>query len=205
MSGNLFKGIMEEEYEAIHRDCLSLNTELDKIVPLAKKIHILSSNALSGAIRAGQKGDAFRVLAQEIQLLGVELSACIHDSQKVITDIVMLSSNSTMFSENNGKSVVGKFTKNNKLLSQKLTTLTDLFLTHALVVKKCEYLAMTTSFEAVSAGEHSVNFDVVSSVLRKIISELMMQFSLQQSLLRDLSDAMEKLQYNQKDLLNAYC
>ncbi|OUR87793.1 hypothetical protein A9Q92_03805, partial [Methylophaga sp. 42_8_T64] len=77
----------------VFRQCVSLNTELHKLVPLAKQMHLLSSNAVSSAARAGSEGDAFRVLTQDIQLLGDDVSHCINDTQKVINDIVKLASN----------------------------------------------------------------------------------------------------------------
>ncbi|MDO7711551.1 MAG: hypothetical protein MUQ51_08060 [Pseudomonadota bacterium] len=44
---------------------------------LAKKMHLLSSNAVSRAARAGSEGDSFRVLTQDIQLLGDDVLACV--------------------------------------------------------------------------------------------------------------------------------
>ena len=92
VSGNLYTRRMGDEYDTIFRRCVSLNTELHKLVPLAKQMHLLSSNAVSSAARAGSEGDAFRVLTQDIQLLGDEVSECISDTQKVITEIVTLAS-----------------------------------------------------------------------------------------------------------------
>eukprot|EP00581_Thalassiosira_minuscula_P038263 CAMPEP_0184471924 /NCGR_PEP_ID=MMETSP0740-20130409/106620_1 /TAXON_ID=385413 /ORGANISM="Thalassiosira miniscula, Strain CCMP1093" /LENGTH=66 /DNA_ID=CAMNT_0026848445 /DNA_START=145 /DNA_END=341 /DNA_ORIENTATION=- len=47
-----------------------LQTELEQLQPLLKQMHLLSSNAVSSAARAGSEGDAFRVLTQAIQQLG---------------------------------------------------------------------------------------------------------------------------------------
>jgi len=92
VSENLYTRKMGEEYDTIFRQCVSLNTELHKLVPLAKQMHLLSSNAVSSAARAGSEGDAFRVLTQDIQLLGDDVSSCISDTQSIIGEIVTLAS-----------------------------------------------------------------------------------------------------------------
>lgn len=92
MSENNYTRKIGEEYDTVFRQCVSLNTELHKLVPLAKQMHLLSSNAVSSAARAGTEGDAFRVLTQDIQLLGDDVSHCIDDTQEVISEIMMLAS-----------------------------------------------------------------------------------------------------------------
>jgi len=219
---------MGEEYNTIFRQCVSLNTELHKLVPLAKQMHLLSSNAVSSAARAGSEGDAFRVLTQDIQLLGDEVSECIGDTQKVIGDIVRLASNlaklfasymiyqdlqerlegeetvtTVTFFEGGHHNVVEELRANNHKLSRSLAVLENLLSPIATVVKKGEYLAVCSSVEAASAGQHGVSFEAVSSMLRKLVGQLGLQSARQRSLLRDLSDAMEKQQHNQGKLLYA--
>lgn len=228
MSGNLYTRKMGEEYNTIFRQCVSLNTELHKLVPLAKQMHLLSSNAVSSAARAGSEGDAFRVLTQDIQLLGDEVSECIGDTQKVIGDIVRLASNlaklfsnymlyqdlqerlegkdtvtTVKFFENGHNYVVNELRANNNKLSRSLNVLTNLLSPIATLVKKGEYLAVCSSVEAASAGDHGVSFEAVSSMLRELVGQLGLQSARQRSLLRDLSDAMEKQQNNQGKLLYA--
>ena len=228
MSGNLYTRRMGEEYNTIFRQCVSLNTELHKLVPLAKQMHLLSSNAVSSAARAGTEGDAFRVLTQDIQLLGDEVSECIGDTQKIIGQIVRLASNlaklfssymiyedlnsrlegkdtvtSSKFFNRSQKVVVDELRSNNHQLSRSLGTLTNLLAPIATLVKKGEYLAVCSSVEAASAGEHGVSFEAVSSMLRELVGQLGLQSARQRSLLRDLSEAMEKQQNNQGKLLYA--
>ena len=228
MSGNLYTRRMGEEYDTIFRQCVSLNTELHKLVPLAKQMHLLSSNAVSSAARAGSEGDAFRVLTQDIQLLGDEVSECINDTQKVITEIVNLASTlaryfsnyviyqdlqrrlenvdtvtKTSFFDRGQQQVIESIREYNNKLSRCLSELTNLLSPVATLVKKGEYLAVCSSVEAASAGEHGVSFEAVSSMLRELVRQLGEQSSRQRILLRDLSDSMENQQTNQRNLLYA--
>ncbi|MBL4637906.1 MAG: hypothetical protein JKY76_00945 [Proteobacteria bacterium] len=228
MSENIFNRKMGEEYDTVFRQCVSLNTELHKLVPLAKQMHLLSSNAVSSAARAGTEGDAFRVLTQDIQLLGDEVSHCISDTQKIIKEVVTLASNlarsfssyityldlfsrldteamktSPKYFERGQKQVVDDIRDNNNKLSRSLGTLNTLLSPVATLVKKGEYLAVCSSVEAASAGEHGVSFEAVATMLRELVGQLGTQSVRQRSLLRDLSDAMEKQQQNQRNLMYA--
>ena len=225
VSGNLYTRRMGEEYDIIFRQCVSLNTELHKLVPLAKQMHLLSSNAVSSAARAGSEGDAFRVLTQDIQLLGDEVSECIGDTQKIIGSIVRSSSGlaqlftnymtyvdlqerledvDTVTSKNyfnrGHKQVTDEIRTNNYKLSRSLGVLTNLLAPIATLVKKGEYLAVCSSVEAASAGEHGVSFEAVSKMLRELVGQLGEQSARQRSLLRDLTESMEKQQINQRNL-----
>lgn len=228
MSGNLYTRRMGEQYDTIFRQCVSLNAELHKLVPLAKQMHLLSSNAVSSAARAGSEGDAFRVLTQDIQLLGDEVSDCIEDTQKVTTDIVNLASNlarhfanyviyldlqnrlekvdtitTATFFDRGQQTVVEAIKDQNNKLSRCLGSPTNLLSPIATLVKKGEYLAVCSSVEAASAGEHGVSFEAVSSMLRELVSQLGEQSTRQRILLRDLTDSMENQQTNQRNLLYA--
>ena len=227
MSENLYTRKMGEEYDTIFRQCVSLNTELHKLVPLAKQMHLLSSNAVSSAARAGSEGDAFRVLTQDIQLLGDDVSSCIDDTQKIISEIVMLASTlARLFSsyvtyddllsriDEDGKTKPKFFSRgqykiaedirdNNNQLSRSLGSLTNLLSPVATLVKKGEYLAVCSSVEAASSGEYGVSFEAVSSMLRELVGQLGKQSTRQRILLRDLSDTMEKQQSNMRTLLYA--
>jgi methyl-accepting chemotaxis protein len=227
VSENSFTRKMGQEYDTVFRQCIRLNTELHKLVPLAKQMHLLSSNAVSSAARAGSEGDAFRVLTQDIQLLGDEVSQCIENTQKVISDIVMYASNlarlfarytsyqdllmrinddtktSKKLFQSGQNEVVDEIRDNNHKLSRCLVQLNNLLSPVSILVKKGEYLAVCSSVEAASAGEYGVSFDAVASMLRELVEQLGGHSSLQTSLLRDLSEALEKLQLNQRNLLYA--
>lgn len=228
MSENIYTRKIGEEYDTVFRQCVSLNTELHKLVPLAKQMHLLSSNAVSSAARAGTEGDAFRVLTQDIQLLGEDVSHCIDDTQKVISEIVMLASGlvssfsnymiytdlvsrldidamktSPEYFETGQKQVVDDIRDNNHRLSRCISILANLLSPVANLVKKGEYLAVCSSVEAASAGEHGVSFEAVATMLRTLVTQLGKQSGRQRSLLRDLTDAMEKQQQNHRNLIYA--
>jgi methyl-accepting chemotaxis protein len=191
-------------------------------------MHLLSSNAVSSAARAGSEGDAFRVLTQDIQLLGDEVSECINNTQKVITEIVNLASTlaryfsnyviyqdlqqrlenvdtvtKASFFDRGQQQVIDSIREYNNKLSRCLSELTNLLSPVATLVKKGEYLAVCSSVEAASAGEHGVSFEAVSSMLRELVRQLGEQSSRQRILLRDLSDSMENQHTNQRNLLYA--
>ena len=229
MNDNIYTRNMGKEYDTIFRQCVSLNTELHKLVPLAKQMHLLSSNAVSSAARAGTEGDAFRVLTQDIQLLGDDVSNCIDDTQKIIGEIVLLASTvsrlfssyvtfgdvlsnfetnddmmtSPKFFEGGQKKIAGDLRENNNQLSRSLGMLTNLLSPVSTLVKKGEYLAVCSSVEAASSGEYGVSFEAVSSMLRELVRQLGQQSARQSSLLRDLSEAMEKQQNNMRNLFYA--
>jgi len=228
VSDSLYTQRTREEYDTIFRQCISLNTELHKLVPLAKQMHLLSSNAVSSAARAGSEGDAFRVLTQDIQLLGDDVSVCISDTQKIISDIVTLASKltrlftsfvlfnnvlshfenqkmvtSAKFFEQGQKKIMDEIRDNNQKLSRSIGVLVNLLSPISTLVKKGEYLAVCSSVEAASSGEYGVSFEAVASMLRELVGLLGEQSSRQKSLLRDLSEAMEIQQNNQRNLLYA--
>lgn len=225
MSGNLYTRKMEEMYDTIFQQCEELNTELDKLGPLAKQMHLLSSNAVSSAARAGSDGNAFRVLTQDIQLLSDDVSGSINDSQLLIgivitfaSELVTIFSNymnqincehqlentkngsSNTFTDTDKQSIIKEIHYHNRKLSQNIGLLTSALDPIGVVVKKGEYLAVFSSVEAANAGQHGESFEAVASMLRELVGRLSQQSKRQQSLLRDLSEAME-LQSNQEKLI----
>lgn len=229
MSEDLYTRKLREEYDMIFRQCVSLNTELHKLVPLAKQMHLLSSNAVSSAARAGSEGDAFRVLTQDIQLLGDDVSHCIDDTQKIIVDIVLLASTlarlfasymtygsvlnriqdhkqsetSTQFFGQSQHKIAEQIRDNNTLLSRSLTSLSGMLSPVSMLAKKGEYLAVCSSVEAASSEEHGASFEAVASMLRELVKQLGQQSQRQRALLRDLSEAMEIQQNTMRKLLYA--
>lgn len=211
MSDDFYTVKMRKEYETIFSHCNSLNTALSDLTPLAKQMHLLSSNAVSSAARAGSEGDAFRVLTQDIQLLGDDVADYINDTQPLIANIVERASVlTTLFSEyssfDGGEApdeVVEKIQSNNIELSRSLTRLSMILAPVSMLAKKGQYLAVFSSVEAASSGEHGGSFEAVSSMLKELVNQLAQHAQSQRSLLRDLSESIEYQEKTLKKLLYA--
>lgn len=208
MSGNLYTQKMGQMYDTILQQCEALDTELKKLAPLAKQMHLLSSNAVSSAARAGSDGNAFRVLTQDIQLLGDDVSVCINDSQQLMETILTQATKLvTLFTCNEDDSTYDSLPtskearSHNRKLYQSIGLLNNVLDPVGILVKKGEYLAVFSSVEAANAGQHGESFEAVSSMLRVLVGQLAEQSKRQQSLLRDLAEAMEQ-QYNHEKLLS---
>lgn len=226
MSRNLSTRKIEGLYQTIFDLSEGLSTGLQNMVPLAKKMHLLSSNAVSSAARAGSEGDAFRVLTQDIQLLGNDVTASIDDSQLLLSDLAILAAElirvfsnyvtfsdlavsdanslpeaqSTTADEQGQQAIVQEIFDRNKELENKVELFTAILEPVNLLVKKGQYLVVFSSVEAANAGQHAERFEAVSSMLRTLVEQLGQYFSSQYSLLRDLSDAVEKLNHHGKRL-----
>jgi len=211
VSDDFYTVKMRKEYETIFSHCNSLNTALSDLTPLAKQMHLLSSNAVSSAARAGSEGDAFRVLTQDIQLLGDDVADYINDTQPLIANIVERASVlTTLFTEyssfDGGEApdeVVEKIQLNNIELSRSLTRLSMILAPVSMLAKKGQYLAVFSSVEAASSGEHGGSFEAVSSMLKELVNQLAQHAQSQRSLLRDLSESIEYQEKTLKKLLYA--
>lgn len=192
-------------------------------------MHLLSSNAVCSAARAGSEGDAFRILTQDIQLLGEDVSECIDGTQLLINDIVLLASDialllssysafrqvidnvdsmataktSVAFFQQGQESIVDSIEQDTIRLARLLKQLSNLLEPVSALVKKGEYLSVCSSVEAANSGQHSVSFEAVAIMLRELVDRLNGQSMLQRSLLRDLIEAMDKQQNNLRTLVNA--
>lgn len=83
MTGNLTQAGLER----LHKLAAELDVQLQQMQPLLRQMHLLSSNAVSAAARAGSEGDAFRILTQAIQQLGQDINA---DMQRSHTALIAL-------------------------------------------------------------------------------------------------------------------
>lgn len=193
-------------YDTVLIACESLGNALQKLVPLARKMHLLSSNAVCSAARAGSEGDAFRVLTQDIRYLSEDVSSCIGNTQLMMDKSVLLAAN--LVSVLSRSSFVGdNATTDEKkaqiqLIHEKNCELTrllhqlDLELSPVeMLAKKGEYLAVFSSVEAANSGEHRLSFEAVASMLKTLVKELNMQSKQQKRLLSDLIESVEKRQF----------
>ena len=65
----------------------TLQQQLTAMQPLLRQMHLLSSNAVSAAARAGSEGDAFRVLTQGIQELGHRINQDLQQAHRLLAAI----------------------------------------------------------------------------------------------------------------------
>lgn len=219
---------LQKRYDLVFRQCVRLNTELHKLAPLVRQMHLLSANAVSSAARAGSEGDAFRVLTQDIKLLGDEVSLCVQNTQKIVGDVVLLTSNLAKHLasyvsyadlmdriENQETVTQPAFFKHcleqnqasinelNNKLAKAIRELTTQLSPLTVMVNKGEYLAVFSSVEAASAGEYGVSFEAVAKMLRGLVKQLGSQTANQRSLLREIAEGVEHLQLTERNRLYA--
>lgn len=129
-----------------------LQTQLDSMKPLLRKMHLLSSNAVSTAARAGSDGNAFRVLAQSIAQLCQEINTALKDIEQVLAEL--------------------KVSRQSTGLSQIIYHLADALSALPIAVKRGEHLAIYSSVEAVHVGAHVDSFESVATMLKQLIADL---------------------------------
>ncbi|MTI63232.1 hypothetical protein [Methylophaga sp.] len=149
----------------------SLEQQLSAMQPLLRQMHLLSSNAVSAAARAGSEGDAFRVLTQGIQELGQNINQDLQQAHRLLT--VMLEA------EN--------WTQVQRLIKKLTMTLSEM----PQSVKKGEYLAICCAVEAAHASQHSDSFDAVATMLKQLVADCRRQVASQQEMLDRLLTACE--------------
>lgn len=145
-----------------------LQATLDQLQPLLRQMHLLSSNAVSSAARAGSEGDAFRVLTQAIQQLGQDINNEVQLAQSVLQQL-NLSQQPSAFKS---------------LVRQLENALTEL----PVAIRKGEYLAICCSVEAAHTEKHGDSFDAVASMLKQLIASLRQQVTQQQKTLAKLQE-----------------
>lgn len=156
-------GRLEQQHLASLRE---LEAALAPMQPLLKQMHLLSSNAVSAAARAGSEGDAFRVLTHAIQELGQEIH---HELQGIQSHITLCQSLSERTEIMRGLSQ----------LQLMLSTMPQL-------VKKGEYLAICASVEAAHTENYRDSFDAVAAMLKQLVHALREQVSGQQRVMEKL-------------------
>lgn len=158
---------MTGQVEQAHRTCLrELELALVPMQPLLKQMHLLSSNAVSAAARAGNEGDAFRVLTHAIQELGQEIQQELHHSQQQIQHCQTLTETAAI----------------KRGLSQLQVILTAM----PQLVKKGEYLAICASVEAAHTENYGDSFNAVAAMLKQLVQALREQVTQQQQVMEKL-------------------
>lgn len=143
-----------------------LETALVPMQPLLKQMHLLSSNAVSAAARAGSEGDAFRVLTHAIQELGQETHQELQRVQHAIQQCQTLSERVDIQSGLSRIQVM-------------LSTLPQL-------VKKGEYLAICAAVESAHAENYGESFNAVADMLKQLVQSFRVQVTNQQQIMEKL-------------------
>lgn len=157
-----------EQVQCADKLCQALADELDNLKPLLRQMHLLSSNAVSAAARAGSEGDGFRVLTQAIQELGQEVSDIIQQTGKWLAAISNDRDGAALHSH----------------INQLDSALSPL----AISVRKGEYLATFSAVEAAHADNHGDGFNAVAVMLKQLVAALRQQVQRQLALLAELQD-----------------
>lgn len=152
--------------QQMQQTATALKITLDKLQPLLRQMHLLSSNAVSSAARAGSEGDAFRVLTQAIQQLGQDINKEVQQAYVILSQLL----------ETQNKSALKNY---GRQLDSALAEL-------PIAVRKGEYLAICSSVEAAHADGHSDSFDAVANMLKQLITDLRQQVSQQQQTMSEL-------------------
>lgn len=147
--------------DAFFQQCQSIKLAFPVAMTIVKRLHLLSSNTISRVERSQQTDKVFHVLADDISMLGLELTTCIDEARQKLQDLTVL--------------VTGEEPINFALKGRVITCLRQLNLILSLVstiVKKGEYLAVYSSLEAIHVSDDSVTFDAVGPQLKVLMMQL---------------------------------
>lgn len=158
--------ILEMSSSSLQQQMDALAEAMDDLNPMLKKMRLLASNAVSAAARAGSEGDAFRVLTQGIQELGLEIKHEIDHCKELLLTLAESESDA----------------EKKKLLFQIKTTLEEL----PAAVAKGDYLAIYCSVEAAHAETHATRFNSVAQMLKSLIADLREEITRQKMLIDNM-------------------
>ena len=158
--------ISEISSSSLQQQADALARAMDDLNPMLKKMRLLASNAVSAAARAGSEGDAFRVLTQGIQELGLEIKHEIDNSKELLLALTDSQSEA----------------EKKKLLFEIKSTLEEL----PAAVAKGDYLAIYCSVEAAHAESHATRFNSVAQMLKSLITDLREEIVKQKTLITNM-------------------
>jgi hypothetical protein len=158
--------ISEISSSSLQQQADALARAMDDLNPMLKKMRLLASNAVSAAARAGSEGDAFRVLTQGIQELGLEIKHEIDNSKELLLALADSQSEA----------------EKKKLLFEIKSTLEEL----PAAVAKGDYLAIYCSVEAAHAESHATRFNTVAQMLKSLITDLREEIVKQKTLITNM-------------------
>ncbi|SFJ74432.1 hypothetical protein [Methylophaga sulfidovorans] len=160
--------ISEMSSSSLQQQTDALARAMDDLNPMLKKMRLLASNAVSAAARAGSEGDAFRVLTQGIQELGLEIKHEIDRSRDLLRELADSPTDA----------------EKKQLLFQLQSALEEL----PVAVAKGDYLTIYCSVEAAHAESHATRFNSVAQMLKSLIADLRNEISKQKELISNMFD-----------------
>lgn len=160
--------IEQSSLDSLKKRVTELDGQLELMRPLLRQMHLLSSNAVSAAARAGSEGDAFRVLTQAIQQLGQEINTDLQQTRSLLNDCLSVQNLSA------AKALI-------RQIDDALSGMPQ-------AVKKGEYLAICSAVEAAHAESFADSFDSVAAMLKQLINNLRQQVSAQRAVLDRLKE-----------------
>ena len=189
------------DYDAVLTAYNHLDAAIQPLLPLVRKMYLLSSNAFSCVARAGRDGDIFGVLAQDIQSLGDTISACICDIQSLLDKSLVILANllrdssleieyTTVDEQATSANLINEHHQLADLLRQLALALSPV----GRLIQQGEHLAVFSSVEAANSDARNVSFEAVASRLKMLVVDLKITSKQQNSLLHDLTGLMEQQQ-----------
>lgn len=190
-------------YDAVLAGCERISEGLLSQVPIGRKMHILSSNGGYLVARSGHAGASFGVLTQSIAQLGVEIATCINEAKVIAENSVILASNLVAVLPRLGcidehakveeqTALIHLVYEQNRQLSASLRQLNLALSSMEMLVKKGEYLALSSLVEAGNAINDKVRCEVVASRMKAMVSSLNEAHKQQRSLLNQLLLSVEQ-------------
>lgn len=166
---------VEIDEDILSEQCQALSMTLTALPSIIKQIHILASNTTCCASKMGCEGDVLRVVAKDIQRLGVEVVSSIDEVSLLINDLMAL---------------VAGTAKADTLQRYQVTTLLrqlDLALSPiSTIARKGEYLAVYSSLEAVHLSEEGRYIETMASKLKVLMIQLNTHYKQQNIMLQNM-------------------
>jgi hypothetical protein len=190
-------------YDAVLDACERLAEALFSQAPIARQMHLLSSNGACSAARAGLDGQPFRVLTEAIEHLGKDVVTCINESKMIVENSVTLASNLVAVLPRLGcideyakveeqTALIHLVYEQNRQLAHSLRQLDLALSPMEMLVKKGEYLALFSSVEAGNSVKDGARFELIASRLKATVSALNEHQKQQRGLLNELLLSVEQ-------------
>ena len=166
------------EEDVFSEQCQALSMTLAALDPIIKQMHILASNTTCCASKMGCEGDVLRVVAKDIQRLGVEVVASIDEASLLSNDLMALVSGTAKADTLQRYQVITLLRQLDLALSPISTT-----------ARKGEYLAVYSSLEAVHLSEEGRYIETMASKLKVLMTQLNAHYKQQNVMLQNMAQS----------------